>query len=76
MLADQHMWCGEGNFIVFMYAPRSIVKSPEWTTKFLRSNNAHVYFFIFPWPALYVALVEFCMYKSFCFPSATIMRIY
>ena len=29
----------------------------EWTTKFPRSNHAHVYFFIFPWLALYVALV-------------------
>ena len=57
MLADQHIWCREENFIVFMYALRSTVTTLEWTTKFPRPNHAHVYFFIFPWPALYVALV-------------------
>ena len=53
MLADQHMWCREENFIAFMCAQRSI-----WTRKLPRPNHAHVYF-IFPWPALYVAL--FCL---------------
>ena len=57
MLADQHMRCGHENFIAFVYALRSIVKSVDWTTKCLRPNHAHVYFFIFPWPALHVALV-------------------
>ena len=57
MLANQDMWCGEENFIIFMYALRSIVKTLDWTTKFPRPNQAHVYFFIFPWAALYVALV-------------------
>ena len=38
-------------------ALRSIVKTLDWTTKFLRPNQAHVYFFIFPWAPLYVALV-------------------
>ena len=43
-------------FSVFMYVLRLMVKTLEWTTKFWRPNDAHVYFFIFPWPALYVAL--------------------
>ena len=58
MLTNQHMWCRDENFIVFMYALQSIVKTLEWTMKSPRSNQAHVYF-IFPWPALYVALVFF-----------------
>ena len=52
MLVEQHMWCREENFIVFMYALRSIVNTLEWTRKLPRPNQAHVYFFIFPWPAL------------------------
>ena len=61
MFADQHMWCHEQNFVLFMYALRSIdiVKTLEWTTRFPRPNHAHVYFFIFPWPALCVASVCF-----------------
>ena len=52
MLVKQHMWCREEKFTVFMYALRSFVKTLEWTTKLPRPNQAHVYFFIFPWPAL------------------------
>ena len=54
------MWCREKNLIIFMYALRSMVKTLDWTTKFPRPNQAHVYFFIFPWVALYVTLVYLC----------------
>ena len=57
MLVDQHMWCREENFTVFMYALQLIVKTLNWTTKLPRPNQAHIYFFSFPWLALYMALV-------------------
>ena len=57
MLADQDMWCREENFIVFMYVLRSIVTRWSGLQNSRDQNHAHDYFFIFPWLALYVALV-------------------
>ena len=56
MLLDQDMWCRE-NFIIFTYVLRSIVTPWSGLRKSRDQNHAHVYFFIFPWLALYVALV-------------------
>ena len=57
MLGDQDMWCREENFIVFMYVLRSIVRPWNGLRNSRDQNHAHDYFFIFPWLALYVALV-------------------
>ena len=57
MVADQNMWCREENFIVFMYVLRSIVTPWSRLRNSRDQNHAHVYFFMFPWLALYVALV-------------------
>ena len=57
MLADQDMRCQEENFIVFMYVLRSIVTPWSGPRNSRDQSQAHVYFFIFPWLALYVALV-------------------
>ena len=59
MLAGQDMWCREENFIVFMYVLRSIVRPWSGLRNSRDQNHAHDYFFIFPWLALYVALVNF-----------------
>ena len=57
VLADQDMSCREENFIVFMYVLRSIVTPWSGLPNSRDQNHVHVYFFIFPWLALYVALV-------------------
>ena len=57
MLADQDMRWREENFIVFMYVLRSIVTPLSGLRNSRDQNHAHVYFFIFPWLVLYVALV-------------------
>ena len=57
MLADQDMRRREENCTVFMYVLRSIVTPWSGLRKSRDQNHAHVYFFIFPWLALYVALV-------------------
>ena len=57
MLADQDMWCREENFTVFMYVLRSIVTPWSGLRNSRYQSHAHVYFFIFPWLALYEALV-------------------
>ena len=57
MLADQDMWFREENSIVFMYVLRSIVTPWSGLRNSRDQSHAHVYFFIFPWLALYVALV-------------------
>ena len=57
MLADQDMRWREENFIVFMYVLRSIVTPWSELRNSRDQNHAHVYFFIFPWLVLYVALV-------------------
>ena len=57
MLADQYMWCREENFIGFMDVLRSIVTPWSGLRNSRDQSHAHVYFFIFPWLALYVALV-------------------
>ena len=57
MLGVQDMWCREENFIVFMYVLRSIVTPWSGLRNSRDQHHAHVYFFIFPWLALYVALV-------------------
>ena len=57
MLADQDMWFREENFIVFMYVLRSIVTPWSGLRNSRDQSHAHVYFFIFPWLALHVALV-------------------
>ena len=51
------MLCREENFIVFMYVLRSIVIPWSGLRNFRDQNHAHIYFVIFPWLALYVALV-------------------
>ena len=56
MLADQDMWCREEN-IVFMYVLQSIVTPWSGLQNSRDKSHAHVYFIIFPWLALYVALV-------------------
>ena len=58
MLAGQDMWCREEYFLVFMYALRSIVRPQSGLQNYRDQNHAHDYFFIFPWLALYVALVN------------------
>lgn len=57
LLADQDMWCREENFIVFMYVLRSIVTPWSGLRNSRDQNHVHIYFVIFPWLALYVALV-------------------
>ena len=57
MLSFQDMWCREENFIVFMYVLRSIVTPWSGLRNSRDQNHGHVYFFIFPWLALCVALV-------------------
>ena len=57
MLLDQDMWCREENFIVSIYVLRSIVTKWSGLRNSRDQFHAHVYFFIFPWLALYVALV-------------------
>ena len=57
MLADQDMWCRKENFTVFMYVLRSIVTPWSGLRNSRYQSHAHVYFFIFPWLALYEALV-------------------
>ena len=57
LLADQDLWCREENFIVFKYVLRSIVTPWSGLRNSRDKNHAHIYFVIFPWLALYVALV-------------------
>ena len=51
------MRCREENFIVFMHVLRSIVTPWSGLRNSRDQNHAHIYFVIFPWLALYVALV-------------------
>ena len=51
------MWCREENFIVFIYVLRSIVTPWSGLRNSRDQNHAHIYFVIFPWLALYVALL-------------------
>ena len=51
------MRCREENFIVFMYVLRSIVTPWSGLRNSRDQNHADIYFVIFPWLALYVALV-------------------
>ena len=57
LLVDQDIRCREENFIVFMYVLRSIVTPWSGLRNSRDQNHAHIYFVIFPWLALYVALV-------------------
>ena len=52
------MRCREENFIVFMYVLRSIVTPWSGLRNSRDQNHADIYFVIFPWLALYVALVH------------------
>ena len=58
MLAVQDMCCREENFMVFMYVLRSVVRPWSGLRNSREQNHAHDYFFIFPWLALHVALVN------------------
>ena len=51
------MRCREENFLVFMYVLRSIVTPWSGLRNSRDQNHAHIYFVIFPWLVLYVALV-------------------
>ena len=51
------MRCREENFIVFMYMLRSIVTPWSGPRNSRDQNHAHIYFIIFPWLALNVALL-------------------